>query len=527
MVTISYSTKEDYWDNFKLNDDDVEFIENHLLELETPLTSKELVLSLIHERIRVAKLAIHQQRIASGDLYQPKGTYQLEQHLVFPANGWMHGEVIHVRDGKNPDYGDFQVIKVQFDDGNVREFAANILMHALNEPPKFADDTPSLNPDWVLLNYGQNLIGMLDEYLNKNLRFVRIAGRWFPKSLLININIGHLNLAEAVLDMADGGPFPTNRLLEQIEFDSKTNPKLLEFSFDLALQEDPRFDEVGPAGDVLWYLQKLEPAQVRDVPHYLRYHPIDYDPKILSNDMQILERELNDELSLIQGNYDDIDRETVRLILPHWISGTLPLSSRIRHLFPTAYEAPRIRFILVDGNTGNRFPGWVVRENKYVFGLKDWYEQHGLIPGSIFTVEKGIQTGEVIVRTESHRSSREWIRTLLIGSDGGVVFAMLKQTIEAPYDERMAIAVPNADAIKLVWDTAHKNKPPFEKLVVNMMRELVKLNPQNHVHAIELYAAINTIYRCPPGPLLALLSSRPWFTHVGDLHYRLNDSAII
>jgi hypothetical protein len=210
--------------------------------------------------------------------------------------------------------------------------------------------------------------------------------------------------------------------------------------------------------------------------------------------------------------------------LPHWISGTLPLSVSIHHLFPTAYEAPRIRFILVDGNTGNRFPGWVVRENKYVFGLKDWYEQHGLIPGSIFQIEKGTQPGEVIVRTEIRRSSREWIRTLLIGSDGGVVFAMLKQTIEAPYDERMAIAVPNADAIKLVWDTAQKNKPLFEKLVVNMMRELVKLNPQNHVHATELYASINTIHRCPPGPLFALLNSRPWFTHVGDLHYRLNDS---
>jgi hypothetical protein len=50
------------------------------------------------------------------------------------------------------------------------------------------------------------------------------------------------------------------------------------------------------------------------------------------------------------------------------------------------------------------------------------------------------------------------------------------------------------------------------------------LNTQGHVHASELYAAVNLLQRCPPGPIMALLASRPWFVHVGDLHYRFNDS---
>jgi hypothetical protein len=60
--------------------------------------------------------------------------------------------------------------------------------------------------------------------------------------------------------------------------------------------------------------------------------------------------------------------------------------------------------------------------------------------------------------------------------------------------------------------------------VVNTVRELAKLNPQSHVHASELYANVNIIRRCPPGPILALLASRPWFVHVGDLHFRFDDS---
>jgi hypothetical protein len=69
-----------------------------------------------------------------------------------------------------------------------------------------------------------------------------------------------------------------------------------------------------------------------------------------------------------------------------------------------------------------------------------------------------------------------------------------------------------------------KEHPPFERVVGNMVRELAKLNPQSHVHASELYAAVNVVRRCPPGPILALLASRPWFLHVGDLHYRFSDS---
>jgi hypothetical protein len=312
--------------------------------------------------------------------------------------------------------------------------------------------------------------------------------------------------------------------LEQIELSADVNPKLIEFSLDLALQEDERFDEVGAVGDVLWFLRRLEPPEVLTTPLFLRYHEIDHDRSIMTQEMQALERELDDELSPISGNYRHLNDGKVRLIFPHWRSGTLPLSAHIRHLFPTAYEAPRVRFMLVDGDTGDRFPGWVVREKGYVYGLQDWYEERGVMPGSILHVRGSETPGEVIIQTDSRRSSREWIRTVLVGSDGGVVFAMLKQIVQTPFDERMAIVVPDKQAVGQVWGNMQKDQPPFERIVVNMVKEMAKLNPQTHVHASELYAAVNVIRRCPPAPILALLASRPWFIHVGDLHYRLSDT---
>jgi hypothetical protein len=101
---------------------------------------------------------------------------------------------------------------------------------------------------------------------------------------------------------------------------------------------------------------------------------------------------------------------------------------------------------------------------------------------------------------------------------------MLKQIITAAYDERMAIAIPDPEGLDTAWKQIQKERIPFERIVVNMVRDLAKLNPQSHVHASELYTAVNIIRRCPPGPILALLASRPWFVHVGDLHYRFEES---
>jgi hypothetical protein len=101
---------------------------------------------------------------------------------------------------------------------------------------------------------------------------------------------------------------------------------------------------------------------------------------------------------------------------------------------------------------------------------------------------------------------------------------MLKQVVTAAFDERMAINVPDVGALDMVWDKMQKERPPFERVVVDIVRELTKLNPQGHVHASELYAAVNVVLRCPPAPILALLGSRPWFEHVGDLHFRFDDS---
>ena len=525
MVFAAFSFREDYWETFELDDSDIEFLYSHLLDVETPLPSEDLAVVLIEERIRREVQRMEQQQAEVGDIYLPKETYEPETQLVFPAMGGRIGTVIEKRQGWNPNYDDFEVIKVRFDDGEEKEFAAGFEDHALNEASDLEPDLPAV--DDVLAAHGDLLIERLEAGLFAKPDFVRIAFKWFPRALLMDFNAGYLNLAEAVLDMAGGGPLPTADLLEPMEFSVDETPKLVEFSLDLALQEDPRFDEVGPAGEILWYLKRLEPDGILEVPLPLQYTPIDYDRSQLTPAMLDLERLLDDELSPLEPVDHPADEISIPLLYPHWRAGTLPLSPRVQPFFPTAYEAPRIRFILVDGLTNEKFPGWVVREQSYVFGLEEWYRQRELMPGSIISIRPGDTVGEVVVSVNEQRSHPDWVRTVLVGTDGGIVFANLKQLVTASYDERRVIAVPDMAMLDKVWERQRENgHPPFERTVVNMVRELTKLSMQGHMHAAELYAAVNLVRRCPPGPILSLLASRPWFEHIGDLYFRLSDVEI-
>ena len=521
MASSPLTLPADYWQNFSLSKKDLEFLSTYLFEKETPLSEAELVPILVEETIRRESEALVKQQKSGAKVYLPKEHYTVGEKLAFPALEWKKGKVTEIRPGVNPTMGEFEVIAVEFEDKSSRQFAAGLEDHKLNQPVEVSAEDQLLNPANVLQTYGPALEKQLAKALAADNDLVKVAQRWFPRALLIDVNEGHLNLAEAVLDEAGGKPLPTTALLEQVELPGNVHPKLVEFSMNYALQEDDRFDEVGPTGEVLWCLRRLEPEDVRQIPAPLRYVSIPYDRSVLTPQMLALEAEMDDELAESEPPSLQMDEVTVSLSYPHWRVGTLPVSARLKGLFPSAYESPRVRFTIVDGQSKEKIPAWVVRQHGYVAGLGKLYKKYGLMPGSLVSVAKGKEPGQVVITAKVRRPQRDWVRTVLVGSDGGIVFAMLKQNITADFNESMAIAVPDVAGVDEASAQLAKQHLSFEQLVADMMRELVKLNVQGHVHARELYSALNIVRRCPPGPLLAFLTSNSGYKHVGDLHYRL------
>jgi len=527
MVFVEFDLSPSYWQSLEITQRDIDFLYSYLLEKETPMVSSALAEALIRERIRLEKEFLQKKQQENGEIYLPKMVYAVGEQVQFPAMNWMSGKVTAVRDGNNPEQPDLKVMTVEFEEGKTRQFAANLEDHILNTTtinPESAEKNTDVE---IIEQFGEEITQKLEQKLDENKDLVRIGAEWFPKSLLIEFNVGHLNLAEAVLDMHSGGPLPVGTLLEQIEVNTDDPEKLVEFSLNYALQEDPRFDEVGPSGEVLWFLNRLEPNYVREKPLELTYTPIEYDRSVLSEDMIRAEQRIDDELTEFdfEGALKDRAREvSVVLNYPHWRIGSLPLTPRTQPIFPTAMETPRVKFKLIDAR-GEEISAWVVRPFSYVFGLREWYEEMELMPGSIVKVRPGKEPGEVLIQPEKKRSSREWIRTLLIGADGGIVFATLKQTITADFNERMAIAIPSTDVLDELWQKRANNPRPLKTEIINIMKELAKLNPQGQVHSVELYAGLNCIRRCPPGVVFSVLASNPEFASVGDLYYRLSEQS--
>lgn len=527
MVIAPLSLPKDFWQNFELTDQDLEYLFSFLFELEKPQTKEELVKALVTERIRQEKANLEQKQQAGGSIYYPKDRYEVGQSLRIPALNWQTGKVTAKRPGNNPELPPFEVIEVTLANGEKRQLAAGLEDHKLNQPVTIDDDDPLLNVDYVLENFGETISEQLSKKLESSPDLVRIAGKWFPRALLVDINVGHLNLAEAVLDMMGGGPLPTRALMEQIDLPEDVDSNLNEFSLNLALQEDKRFDEVGPSGEVLWYLHRLEPEPVRETPLFLRYQgQVEENPEITEM-LGEFDEHVYDELEpgLNPVEKRDVSKVTLSLLYPHWRAGTLPLTGNLTRLFPTALESPRIQFTFVDGNSGEKFEGWVVRLSNYVYGLRDWYLSQGLIAGSLVHVERGENPGEIVIRADKRRSTREWIRTAVIGSDGGIVFSMLKHNVSAAIDERMATMVSDIEMLDQIWERNIKQRVPLQRTVRLVMGEMAKLSPQSHVHAQELYAGVNILRRCPPGPILSLLLESPWAKHLGNLYFRLDDTS--
>lgn len=516
---------EHYWtEHFEVTDEDIELLFNVFLEGEKPLSSEELASRLVAFRIeREAQLL--RRQIQRGEIFQPRQVYQVGQALVFPAMNYAVGQVTGTRPGNNPEHGPFTVIQVRFEDGELREFASALQTpHSLNID--FSTDTqapPVTETDVkaILGSYGDDIVYLIEERLRQEPDATYFAGRWFLKSLLADVTIAHLHLAEAVLDMNGGGPLETEQIIKEIGLPAEVNRRLQSFSLDHAMFRDERFDEVGPAGRVLWCLREMEPPEVLSVPERLRYKPIEYDWRLLTNELAQLEFEIDDELSNLRSPTSPADSVTFSLNFPHRRTGTLPLNSHLRHMFPTAYEAPRILMTLVDGQTGEEMPGWVVREHRYVYGLADFYRRHRLPVGAYIIIKRTDDPSRVIVDFHAHRPRTEWIRLAIAAPGNRIQIENQKRAIGAEYDDLTVLGADDLKAIDALWISTDKPQRSLADTMRDLMGELAKLAHQRTVHAKTLYSAVNVLRRCPPGPIFATLVSSADFEHVGGPYWRL------
>ncbi len=516
-----------YWrESFEITQEDISYLMNLLLEEETPLTTEELALRMVRYRVE-QEVANLKEQLSRGKLYQPKDTYENGDHLIFPMMNYREGQVIGSRPGENPNYGPFTVIKVEFENGGkVREFASDFPgAHALNrDSEKDLIEEAALSPEALFAQERDQRLPQLDQQREAQPDLVRFAGRWFVRQLLLEVNVGHLNLAEAVLDMSEGRPLPTDEILPIVDLPAEVPVALRRFSLDYALAQDDRFDEVGPSGEVLWHLHRMTPPGALEKPEILHYKPVEYSRLRLTTEMLDLEFELDDEYSPLDTEEGDLDEATISLIYPHRRAGTLPLSSKLRPFFPKALETDLIRFTFIDGQTEEEMPGWVIPEERYIHGLAEFYREHRLPIGVDIFIRRTDDPSRVIVDYDAYRPRTEWIRLATPG-DNKLTFKMSKRSIGARYEDLMVFGVDEVEDLETLSKLLENRRRTLAYLLRDLVTELARLTPQHAVHVKTLYSALTLIRRCPPGPMLAALVENAEFEYVGGHYWRLSGRA--
>lgn len=525
-VLLRRTQTASFWrDQFRVSDEDLDFIHELILDAESPMTTSQLALRLIQEYQR-RETARMESELKKGAVYQPMNPYEVGETLIFPAMDFLVGEVLETRAGQNPEHGAFDVIRVGFaDTGESREFAANLQTgHRLNGTNGQAtgDEEALLSAEEIHSLYQEEIEESLLFVLSDGDRsedFVAIDEFWLLADMLAEVHVGHLNIAEALIEMQNR-PMSSEELLPELDLPVEGVALPMQvISLNHALGNDERFDQIGSSRGPLWFLARLEPPEAQTIPPLLRPNLGRYNRAILSVELLQMEWELDDEWGESGASTpvsSVVPSISFTLTFPHWLYGTLPLSSRTRALFPhSALE--RSMVTVVDGRWGNRYTAWVVHSGRYVCGLKEWMVAHNLPVSAQITLERTNEPDEVLIDYRPRRMRREWSRIAKVDAERQRFgLEMNKVQISCEYDDELIVSCDDREELEAFNAGLKGNDDALGQIVERMVPEIAKLNPQGTAHVKTVYSAVNMLWRCPPGPIFHALISNPRFQDYGD-----------
>jgi hypothetical protein len=237
--------------------------------------------------------------------------------------------------------------------------------------------------------YGQFVTPSLLAGLRESTEFVNFGGEWFLKGFLLPIQEGHLNLAEAVLDLAAGFS-EAQDILAVLEMPSETSQAVKMFSLNHALASDSqgRFKFAGTKQVTEWCLPRVAEAKP------LRFQR---GPASVS-----LDHVLDDVVEIVPESasepapHGDVQTWSHVLSFYDWYWGHLPYDVRAKALLvePLLEDQSCARLHLRPSAGSDPFPVVVYYPSDRQLGwwgsaeLRHFFEGHELAPGATIRVRR-------------------------------------------------------------------------------------------------------------------------------------------
>jgi hypothetical protein len=519
-------TAEFWLEEFTVNEEDVLYLYEWLVEENEPRTLEELGRKVIERRCLREEEALL-KRGNDGAIYQPQDKYKVGQRLLFPAFDYAPAEVLAIRDGDNPRFGSFKVIQVQLEDeSSPREFTAELTTeHALSGSASMLQDSDAQIAAQQLFElYGVTVRENLQESLAQNGDFVSFGDSWYLRGLVPEVTPFHLNIAEAMI-YERAQPLSIEQLLQEVDFPPEIKPAVRTYALSHVLSQDSRFAEVTVEDESEWFLKDLIPDSVYDLPVHLVVAHATRGGEWLNRELRDFALELGDEADALEGVPATPSPAPVSAALfltyPHRREGTLPLNASALALVS---ERPSERFVVtfVDQRHKEEMQGWMMPAAGYAWGLGYWYERHDLPIGAVIELAKGDDPFTFVVSYQKGRSKADWIRQARV-MDGKVSFSMQRKSYFSRFDKHLLIDEGSVSALDELWTPA-KQAGSLLEYVFELFPELAKLNVLGQVHAKTLYSAVNLTRRCGAVPIFAAMTRQACFDPVGDGHWVYDES---
>ena len=165
----------------------------------------------------------------------------------------------------------------------------------------------------------------------------------------------------------------------------------------------------------------------------------------------------------------------------------------------------------------------MVHEFKYVVGLAPIFQKHHLPVGAYVYLTPTEDRSRIEIEFDTYRPRTEWIPVVERSERDLLRCKTAKRAIGADYDEMIIVGVTNLPEVDQLGKDLLSKGASLAQLLVHLVRELSKENPQGTVHAKILYSTLNILRRCPPGPMLATLANVPEFEEVGNNYWKLSE----
>lgn len=513
---------EHYWrKQFQVTEDDINFLHNLIGQENSPRNIDNLIYHLVLRRCGLSPkddplINLLAELPIDVDIYQPLSNYNLGQ-LIFFAKPDINQMAKVV--GKQPPTrckGFRQgAIEVRFlDSDEEKTFVCDLSpKDPLAKTIIVAEELTSLGgfTAAIMRRFGKHVKDKLVPALEHDPRFITFGDEWFLAQLksreveqLVEDAIEQLVRVCTPVEAAD--------ILDAV-FDQEKVPKTSTTVFEVnrAMEQTSKFRKVGKRDKARWVPDTSIWPPPPGKPKQMRIPPVRSEIQIgtrqLPRDLQQMLNTIEDELQEPVETYRRVSQVEFAITASHPFHGTLPLTQRTRGIFPPGDADASVTFI--DARSDERIPGGFSPQDRYAWGLAEWYETYGIPAGGKIRLERTEVEGEIKI---DYVPASKGVETCLLRK---VSYDQSADKLTAVTTKRTYWCEVDKDLLMhgLIFEDPQAMRKEATKSIFDVMCQVfpVLAEQGESVHCKTLFNCVNLVRRCSSYTVFAELSSRPCF----------------